>query len=334
MTDAHGGSSVALYGVPLGLWIAVLLALLSAGFAVIVAWRSNANSRRNLDEQLARGSQQVLKQLKHQAEQQAEQRAHDAAQLARQLAHDSEQRDRDRQHALRREVHLEAATALTNLLSLVGRAANLEEDETAIVEKFGHNQAVLSKVHIVGAEATVDAVMTYMNELVPAFIELITRRVPLRMRQRAIDTRVELMRKADGERTHCETMMRQLRLDGLKDSPRWLSVEAQYKLASQQFAVEQRTAQKLREVQIEEQLQTGQRSVNLLAQSARLLPGAMAAVRGEVEAPLDRRRYEQLWNVQVGKVEVLYKQAMDRIRSTSAQAGPARFGDRAADDSR
>ncbi|MGA2840635.1 MAG: hypothetical protein ABSG18_10725 [Steroidobacteraceae bacterium] len=48
----------------------------------------------------------------------------------------------------------------------------------------------------------------------------------------------------------------------------------------------------------------------------------MAAVRGEIEMPLDRRRYEQLWNVQISKVDYTWKQAMDRIRNTSSQLPP------------
>jgi hypothetical protein len=333
MTDAHADGVPGLYGVPFALWITVLAAVLSAAAAVFVAWRSNANSRRNLDEQLARNWQQVVRQLKHEAEQRAKQRGHEAEQLTKQfahdaeqrtmqLAHDAEQRDRDRKMSLRHEVYLEAAAALTNLLTLVGKAANIEYDETALLDEFGINQAKLAKVHLVGTEATVDAVMTYINELAPAFLELIMRRVPLLIRKHAIDTHVNLMNKAGAERERFVAMMQQFNLEGMRESPRWHAVEVQSKSANEQFALQKSTITKLRAEQMEEQMETGRRGVNLVAQIARLLPGAMAAVRGEIEMPLDRRRYEQLWNVQISKVDYTWKQAMDRIRNTSSQLPP------------
>jgi ribosomal protein S18 len=332
MTDARADGP-SFYGVPFVVWITVLVAVLSAGAAVFVAWRLNANSRRNLDEQLARSWQQVVRQLKHEAEQRIKQRAHDAEQLTRQLAHDAEQltrqlahdaeqRDRERKVSLRREVYLEAAAALTNLLTLVGRAASIEYDETAMLDEFVSNQARLAKVHIVGTEATVDAVMTYMNELTPAFLELITRRVPLLNRKHTIDTHVDRMNNAGVERERCEALMQRLNAEGMRESQRWQVADAHYKFASEQFASQQSTTMKLQAEQMEEQMETGRRSVNLVAQIARLLPGAMAAVRGEMELPLDRRRYEQLWNVQISKVDYTWKQAMERIRSTSSQFPP------------
>src|SRR5258708_5604871 len=85
------------YGVPLALWLTLLatvvVAVLSAATAVIVVWRSNANSRRNLREQLARNDHQFAEQL-----------AHDSQQLERRFAHEADQRDRERQMSLRRDV--------------------------------------------------------------------------------------------------------------------------------------------------------------------------------------------------------------------------------------
>jgi hypothetical protein len=164
--------------------------------------------------------------------------------------------------------------------------------------------------------------MTYINELAPAFLELIMRRVPLLIRKHAIDTHVNLMNKAGAERERFVAMMQQFNLEGMRESPRWHAVEVQSKSANEQFALQKSTITKLRAEQMEEQMETGRRGFNLVAQIARLLPGAMAAVRGEIEMPLDRRRYEQLWNVQISKIDYTWKQAMDRIRNTSSQLPP------------
>jgi hypothetical protein len=334
MTDARAGGP-SFYGIPLVIWIAVVAAILSAAVAVCVAWRSNAKSRRILDERLARHWQQVesqftrdteerARQHEREAKQLAQQLAHDAEQRARQLAHDAEQRERERKMSLRQEVCLEAAAALTNLLMLVGRAAHLDTDETAILDQFTTDQAKLARIHLVGSEATVDAVMTYLNELTPALLELITRRVPLGIRRRAIEGHLDLMNKAGADRERYATMLQQSPLESLRESSTWQAVETRYRVANEQFSAQQSITMKLRAEQTEEQMETGRRSASLAAQIARLLPGAMAAVRGELDLPLDRRRYEQLWNVQLSKIDYTWKQAMDRIRAASSQLPAAK----------
>jgi len=67
VTDPNSAPQIAFYGVPLGLWLTlmatVLVAALSAVTAIVVVWRSNANSRKNLREQLKRGRINLLSNL-------------------------------------------------------------------------------------------------------------------------------------------------------------------------------------------------------------------------------------------------------------------------------
>ena len=344
MTDVHAGAA-AFYGVALALGMIALIALVSGGSAVFIAWRVSRNGRRNLHEQQDRYWQQIVIQLKSEAEHGAKQREHAFEQLreqlgeqlsrllSRQLEHDGgqpakqrssevDQRDRESQLTARREVYLEAAAALTHLLTLIGRTATIELDDTALLTEFTMNQARLAKVHLLGAEGTVDAVMTYMNELVPAVIELLTRRVPLRLRKHAIERHVALMHASKLERERIEALMLQFDLEGMRESLRWQAADADHRLADQQYVLQQATIAQLRGEQLADQMDTGRRACKLAAQVARLLPAAMAAVRGEIEAPLDQRRYEQLWTVHIAKIDYTLKQGMERIGDTAAQMPP------------
>jgi hypothetical protein len=84
--------------------------------------------------------------------------------------------------SLRREVYLQAAAALTHTNSLVARAANVDYNQNKISDEFAADLATISKVHVVASDDTIDAVMTYMNELGPAFMEMTRRRMPLAIR--------------------------------------------------------------------------------------------------------------------------------------------------------
>jgi hypothetical protein len=55
------------------------------------------------------------------------------------------------------------------------------------------------------------------------------------------------------------------------------------------------------------------RSISLTTQSAQLLATALLALRDEMGGPLDRSRYEQLWQVQFGKMEPTWKQDIENL---------------------
>lgn len=104
MTDPQSSAVLLVYGIPIAIWAALGVAVLTTISTLIGVWRSNANSRRNINKQLK----------------------HDANQRKLQLAHDADQRNRDREMSLRREVDLEAASALVqlNICSAAHRISN------------------------------------------------------------------------------------------------------------------------------------------------------------------------------------------------------------------
>lgn len=123
--------------------------------------------------------------------------------LKAQLAHDSIQRDLERKMSVRREVFLEAASALAHANASIGRAADLQSDLKIVVAEFASDLAILSKVQIVGADETVEAVMNYVNALGPAFMEMLMMRTPMLFRQQMIDLEAnpEIKHKLVSEQT-------------------------------------------------------------------------------------------------------------------------------------
>jgi hypothetical protein len=280
MMGAHSDGSIAWYGLPAGLWIIFFVGLASAIVAVIVAWRSNVNNQRYLDEQLTRGWQQLVRQLKHEAEQRGKQRVHETEQLSKQFEHDADQKAKELQHSLRRDTYLEAAAALLNIHTLISRAATMECNETLLRESFADNHARVVKVHLIATEPTVEVLMIYMNELAPAFVELTARRRQIRARARVLRGQ-----------SH-ETVL---------DS----DDNGQYR---------KRVTAELLAAQSEERVELLRRSVSLTTQSAKLLATSLLALRSEMGGPLDRRRYEQLWQIQFGKMEPVWKQDIENLR--------------------
>ncbi len=319
------GTGVAWSAVPMSLWLIVSMAMTCAVVAVLVAWRSNLHSRRNLTEQLERGWQQTVRQLKHEAEQRSKQRAHETEQLSVKLGHEAEQKTRSQAATLRQPVYLEAAGALLNLHTLVGQMAAADCDEDAVWNTFAAKLARIVQLHLIATEATVEAVMAYLNEIAPGFLELATLRRQLRDETVA---RRYANRSSAADRERDQALRDLLNLGehgsvaqaenpGAARGPRGFDEQAREDLS----------------IGYARRVELSRRAVRLANQSGKLLATALLALRTEMGAPLDQRRYEQLWQVLVGKMEFVLKQDIESmagvanaIRSADSTEPPAAYG--------
>jgi hypothetical protein len=298
MSDLSSAAGPLVYGIPLALWIAGGVGLLSP----FIAWRSNANSRKNLDKQLA----------------------HDSEQLERRLEHEAEQRDRERQMSLRREVYLEAAAALTHANGLVGRITSVDIDQRLLAEELAVDLSKLAKVHIVGSPETVQAIMNYVNELGPSFIELMAMRSPLVIRKSAIDLQQTLFDSALAEQNRITAMMQQLNIDGVIDPARWERLRDQHRIAAEDCVRHSTRQSELWREQLADMSALGEHLFARIEKLVRLLPAAILAVRSEMENPLDADWYKALWSEQTANMKVATSKLIESLRQST---GTSRDGD-------
>lgn len=174
MSDVSSASGPIIYGIPLAIWVAIAAVVFAPLIALAGTLISNRNTRRNLRDQ---------------------------------LRHDAQQRDLERKMALRREIYIEAASALSHLMQVIGRVASLQVDLNTLQAEFSADLAKLAKVQMVGSEETVEAVMTYVNAVGPVFLELLTQRGQLMLQQRKIDTETDLSKKAQQIGIHSEALI-------------------------------------------------------------------------------------------------------------------------------
>jgi hypothetical protein len=307
MTDPQTATEIAFYRVPLSIWLtlfaSLLVAVISAIAAIIVVGRSNASSRENLRQQLQRSSHQFGNQLEH-----------DTRQLERKLEAEAAERVREREMSLRREVYLEAASALMHIQTLLGQASNIGYDDKELLAGFANDQATIAKTHIVGSPETVEAIMSYIGDVGPAFLELLTRRLPLAIRRGAIDTHTSFVEKADSERGRFIAMMQQYNLEGTADPEKFKAIEKQHEFANSQWEYHSGMRQQLLRQQATEQLAVAERVFELSRNIVLTrLPNAVLAVRKELEMPLDRVFYEALWQEQTRKIDEAWRAAKGRL---------------------
>jgi hypothetical protein len=250
MPESASAAGPLIYGIPLALWIAVGVAVLSGIITLVSVSLSNGNSRRNLRAQLA----------------------HDSEQLERRLAYEADQRDRERKMSLRREIYLEAAAALTHANGLIGRITNIENDQKMLGDEFATDLSKIAKVHIVGSDQTVQAIMGYVNVLGPSFMELVAKRAPLMTRKAAIDLEGTFVDAALAERKRFTAMMQQLSLDGVTDESKWGPIRRQSEIATEAYASHAAQKNELWCEQVEGIIAIVRDSLALTDKLVRLLP--------------------------------------------------------------
>jgi len=315
MTGSPSAAGPLIYGVPLALWIAVGVAVLSAIVTLASVVLSNCISRRNLRDQLKRGAEQFAAQL-----------AHDSEQLERRLAHETDQRDRERTMSLRREVYLEAAEALAHANTLLGRMSDIENDQKVLGEELATDLAKIAKIHIVGSDRTIQAVMDYANALGPAVIELVAKRGPLLIRKADIAHQQTFIDVALAERKRFTAMMQQLNLDGVNDQSKRERILAQSRIATEAHESQIAAMGELWRLQMEGIFDIMRHSLALVDRVTRLLPPAILAIRSEMELPLAPHWYASLWIEQLANVRAVTERLLASLRESSekqsAEAAP------------
>jgi len=308
MSDPQSAIDPLIYGIPLALWVAVGIAVLSAVVTLISVCLSNANSRRNLREQLERDAEQFSARL-----------AHDSKQLERRLAHEADQRDRERQMSLRREVYLEAAAALTHANALIGRITDIQNDVKTLAEQFTNDLSTIAKVHVVGSDRTVQAVMAYVSILAPSFIELTAERVQLTTRKVAIDLQDTFLDAALAERKRFTAMMQQLNLDGVTDASKWEPINCQNTIATEAYESHSATKAALWKAQVENVYAIIRHAMEIADQLTQLLLPAILAVRSEMELPLDAESYTRLIGEQLVNMKIVMRKVLESLKQQSGE---------------
>lgn len=132
--------------VPELVWSGVAGALAAALIALITTWLNNRGQNRRQKEQLQHDSGQRTRQLDH-----------DIAQRKGEFAHDTDEKRLNREMSLKRDVYLEATSAIGKLQEFIGSYPrdDISEDEKLSVVKGC--TASLNKVHIVGSNQTIEA---------------------------------------------------------------------------------------------------------------------------------------------------------------------------------
>lgn len=241
-------------------------------------------------------------------------------QQERALAHDAEQRDRERRMTVRRDVYIPIAQAISHAQSLLGHLTDPEADHKETVVAFAADLATMAKIHAVGSEQAIAAMMGYLKVLVGTYLQLLTARVDLLSRKAAIAKETALIEAAERAVQRFQETAGQLHLAG--------DAEAESARLRQLVEIEQnshkehlqRRGQLLRE-QATAQLELLGQLTAALSRMAEAMPDVVLTARADLDMPLDSAAYRALFAEQQGPGLQAIREAQEQLRRAMGMGG-------------
>lgn len=209
--------------------------------------------------------------------------------------YNARERARDRAMALRRDVYLPAIEAVARANGALGHAANLDVDLAEVSKQITADLATIAKVHLVASEATVRGLLAFQKALMPAYLELITRRMPLVARRGAIQIEQHLIDRALAEQQKFVQMLQELNLSGNNDAAARERLNVQFNIADCNFREHSEKQAALQREQMADHLSITARLAELLPLVTRFMPETLISARKELELPIDPAEYARLF---------------------------------------
>jgi hypothetical protein len=230
-----------------------------------------------------------------------------------QLGHDRELKARDRELALRKDVYLAAAEAVSAGFYSVARFADLSIPHGQLTQQYLEKAPAIAKVHVVAKEQTARAFLHFVGELSAAFLRLFTKRYPLIAQQQRLAMLQDHMNRFGAERDHIVQLMKQYNLDGVPDPRRWEVLQRNFDFERDRVdkVIKEHTA--LAAEHYANALEYMKECIAEMMKLANVLVPTIVAVRDELDLPIDEATYRQLVDESIAKQQTALDEFLKNV---------------------
>jgi hypothetical protein len=238
--------------------------------------------------------------------------------LRLQLEHDAEGRDRERTMALKRDVYIPIVQAISHAQAMLGQLIDPDRDNNALAEQIAEDLSTMAKIHAVGSEQTISAMMEYLKVLAPAHFQFMLARADLVSRKQAIARESALMEAAEAAMQRFKEFAGELHIAGNGDARvARLKELVDSEVRSHKEHMERR-AQLIKQ-QAEAQLVLLDQLVAVLGRLGDLLPDVVLAARRDLDIPLGSAEYRQLFVQQQQAVMQAVRNVQEQLKQLIGQ---------------
>jgi hypothetical protein len=135
-----------------------------------------------------------------------------------QLEHDARVRDRERTMALKRDVYIPIVQAISRAQAALGQLIGPDVDHKTLAVQLAEDLSTIAKIHVVGSEQTISAMMRYVKVLAPAHLQFSLAHADLVSRKQAIERESALMGDAEAAMNRFKERAGELHIAGNGDA--------------------------------------------------------------------------------------------------------------------
>ena len=237
--------------------------------------------------------------------------------LITQLSIESKERQQEREINLRKDVYLKTAEELTRAQQYIGSLAS--SDLASLTNQHKNIEGFFSstsKIHIVGSDETIKAVVDVTKKFTTAMLQIMVKSMPLHDLKSDIDILSGLIDDYSSKREKCLNEITAFNLSGNRDQELWGKLQGNFDFLQEEIRgyVEERSAkwEKHNGYQRELMIKCMKEALEL----AELLVPAVISIRKELNLPFDENGYIELMKNQSSEAESVIKQFLSEVEST------------------
>lgn len=233
------------------------------------------------------------------------------------MAHDRDQKRIEREMELRRDVYLQTAEAVVAGINLISRYADLGVAKEDLGKEFFEKRSAFAKVHLIGKEATVKALLAFNQELSSAVMRMALLRNPLVEMQNRIKFLNDQILAFGRERDRMVELMKQLNFEGNREQHRWAFVQNTFEFEQKRVNDAIAEQQMLQAKLSTEWAAFAQECFVTVKKLNLLVPEVVKAIRDELDLPIDYAAYKQEFDKLIEKNHDSLSQYLDSFRKPS-----------------
>ncbi|WNO10377.1 hypothetical protein [Teredinibacter sp. KSP-S5-2] len=224
----------------------------------------------------------------------------------------------EREKQVKKEVLLIAVESIIKCHNRIANFSNLELTEQEIMDGFSDDTGRIAKVHIVGSEGTVKAVVDLMGEISSSILTLSLERMPLGQRRNQILLISGFRDKAQSNADRLVDLMKNYNLEGIVDKKAWSSLNASFDRESGQVEDYNNELNHLWSEQNREHLEFVERCMNQFFYLLELLPNVVLSIRNELDLDISRDEYMKVMENNVQKGQKVFERFISRLSTSQS----------------
>lgn len=239
--------------------------------------------------------------------------------LYAQLEHERQSKTKDREMALRKEVFLSAAEAISAGMETIGRFANFDIPNDQVTKPYVEKAPAIAKAHIIARTETILLLVQLVSRLGSLYIELFARRHELMNEKSTLAVVDNQIAQFGKERDRILEMIKQHNIEGGIDQRRWKALQDSFEFEQKRISDALAHRTQLAATLQPKHLEFMRQSLAHTEQLGSMIVSLLTAVRRELELPLDEAPYRQAMLESYAQQQQAIDQFIQKFMPNTAQ---------------